>query len=434
LIALGVRYRTQSGGSTVTAVLPDRWLNELSRTSRDLRLVRGDGAYVWDDEERRYLDMTSSGGTTLLGHNHPRVTEAMSGQLTAFSGVPPGFDYDLREELLEALSFIIPVPLTHVSFTTSGSSAADLALTWVASASHRPRLIAMQRSDHGSGIGGRGASSGRGLGEIAGRSLDVVRVPFDDLDALRAELDNSVAAVLVEPVQVEAGIRVPADGYLAAVADLCRGVGALLVVDEVRTALRMGPTLASAAQGVGPDIVCLGSSLANGLPFGVTAVGPSIARRARVARRDHDEACPPLVCAAANATIRTALSPTLRALAELTAERLQSRLRALRLGEIRDVRGCGAMVAVETSLNAPMLLRRLEQRGILALPGGTGSVRLLAPLILERREADGVVESLAAIILGSRPPRRRSVSAQAANEVEVVLPGRPLRRQSRLAL
>jgi hypothetical protein len=92
------------------------------------------------------------------------------------------------------------------------------------------------------------------------------------------------------------------------------------------------------------------------------------------------------------------------------------------------------MVAVETSLNAPMLLRRLEQRGILALPGGTGSVRLLAPLILERREADGVVESLAAIILGSRPPRRRSVSAQAANEVEVVLPGRPLRRQSRLAL
>jgi acetylornithine/succinyldiaminopimelate/putrescine aminotransferase len=196
----------------------------------------------------------------------------------------------------------------------------------------------------------------------------------------------------------------------------------------------MGPTLASAAQGVGPDIVCLGSSLANGLPFGVAAVGPSIARRARVARRDHDEACPPLVCAAANATIRTALSPTLRALAELTAERLQSRLRALRLGEIRDVRGCGAMVAVETSLNAPMLLRRLEQRGILALPGGTGSVRLLAPLILERREADGVVESLAAIILGSRPPRRRSVSAQASNEVEVVLPGRPLRRQSRLAL
>jgi len=418
----------------VTAVLPDRWLNELSRSSRDLRLVRGEGAYVWDDEERQYLDLTSSGGTTLLGHNHPRVTDAISRQLTAFTGVPPGFDYDLREELLEALSFIIPVPMTHVSFTASGAAALDLAITWVASASGRPRLIAMQRSDHGSGIGGRGFSSGRRLGEIAGRSLEVVRVPFDDLDALGAQLDDRVAAVIVEPVQVEAGIRVPAAGYLASVAELCRRAGALLVIDEVRTALRMGPTLASAAPGVEPDIVCLGSSLANGIPFGVTAVGSSISRRARVARHDHEEACPPLVCAAANATIRTALGPTLRALAELSSERLIGRLRALRLGEIREVRGCGAMVAVETSLNAPALLRRLEQRGILALPGGAGTVRILAPLILERRAADGVVEALAAIILASRPPRRRSTGAGDSDEIEVVLPGRPFRRRTRVAL
>jgi acetylornithine/succinyldiaminopimelate/putrescine aminotransferase len=396
--------------------------------------VRGDGAYVWDDEERQYLDLTSSGGTTLLGHNHARVSEAIARQLTVFSGVPPGFDYDLREELLEALSFIIPAPMTHVSFTTSGAAAVDLAITWVASASDRPRLIAMQRSDHGSGIGGRGVSSGRRLGEVAGRSLEVVRVPFDDLDALSVQLDERVAAVIVEPVQVEAGIRVPAEGYLASVAELCRRAGALLVVDEVRTALRMGPTLASAARGVAPDIICLGSSLASGLPFGVTAVGPAISRRARVARHDHEEACPPMVCAAANATIRTALGPTLRAMAELSSERLIGRLRALRLGEIREVRGCGAMVAVETSLNAPVLLRRLEQRGILALPGGAGSVRILAPLILERRAADGVVEALAAIILASRPPRRRPSNASGSAEIEVVLPGRPLQRRTRVAL
>jgi acetylornithine/succinyldiaminopimelate/putrescine aminotransferase len=418
----------------VTAVLPDRWLNELSRGSRDLRLVRGDGAYLWDDEERQYLDLTSGGGTTLLGHNHPRVSEAIINQLAAFGGAPPGFDYDLREELLEALSFIIPVPLTHVSFTESGSAAVDLALTWIAAASDRPRVIAMQRSNHGAGIGGRGVSGGRRLGEVAGRSLDVIRVPFDDIEALSAALDTRVAAVLVEPVQVDAGIRVPAEGYLASVAELCRKVGALLVVDEVRTALRMGPTLASAAQGVGPDIVCLGSSLASGLPFGVTAVGPSVSRRARLPRRDHDEACPPLVCAAANATIRTALGPTLRALAELASERLQGRLRALRLGEIREVRGRGAMVAVETSLNAPLLLRRLEHRGILALPGGTGTVRILPPLILEWREADSVVEAIAAIILASRSPRRRSLGVPTSEDDEVVLRGTPVRRRTRAAL
>ena len=335
---------------------------------------------------------------------------------------------------MEALSFIIPVSLTHVSFTSSGSAAVDLAITWVASASDRSRIIAMQRSDHGSGIGGRGVSAGRRLGEIAGRSLEVLRVPFDDLEALRAQLDHRVAAVIVEPVQVEAGIRIPAPGYLASVAELCRGAGALLVVDEVRTALRMGPTLASAARGSNPT----SCASVRRWPMACRSASPPSARRSRGARGsrrgDHEVACPPLVCAAANATIRTALGPTLRTLAALTSERLHGRLRGLRLGEIREVRGSGAMVAVETSLNGPMLLRRLEQRGILALPAGTGSVRMLAPLILERREADSVVEALAAIILASRPPRRRSMPAHIAEDVEVVLPGTALRRRTKVAL
>jgi LysW-gamma-L-lysine/LysW-L-ornithine aminotransferase len=413
----------------VTAVLPDRWLNELSRASRDLRLVRGDGAYVWDDEDRRYLDLTSNGGTTLLGHNDARINEAMRAQLAMFSAVPPGFDYDLREELLEALSFIIPTPLTHVSFTASGSEAVDLAITLVASISERPRLIAMQRSDHGTGIGGRAASMGDRLNAIAGRSLEVIRVPFGSVEALEGQLDDDVAAVIVEPVQVEAGIRVPAPEYLAAVGALCRQVGAMLIVDEVRTALRMGPVLASAAVDVAPDIVCLGSSLANGMPFGVTAVGPTIARRTRLAGRELELSCPPLVSAAANATIRTVLSPTLRAIAGLTSERLQTRLRALRLGEIRDVRGCGSMVAVETSLNAAMLLRHLQRRDVLALPGGPGCIRLLSPLILDRREADVVVETLAAVILATRTPRRRSGAVPVDDAVAVELPGRSMRRQ-----
>jgi acetylornithine/N-succinyldiaminopimelate aminotransferase len=136
------------------------------------------------------------------------------------------------------------------------------------------------------------------------------------------------------------------------------------------------------------------------------------------------------VCAAANATIRTALGPTLRAMAEIASERLQSRLRALRLGEIREVRGCGALAAVETSLNAAMLLRHLQRREILALPGGQGCVRFLPPLILDRREADSVVETLAAIILASRPPRRRP-SAVDREDLEVTITGRPMRSQSR---
>jgi len=410
----------------VSAVLPDRWLNELHRASRSLRLIRGEGVYVWDDEDRRYLDLTSSGGMTLLGHNHPRVVEAIAAQLGRFSAVPPGFEYDLREELLEALSFIIPVGLTHVGFTQSGSAAIDLAMAWVASASERPRVITVGRSD------GLASSGSVTIAGIAARRLEVVPVPFDDVEALEAVLDDRAAAVVVEPVQVEPAVRVPRAGYLAAVAERCRGAGALLVVDEVWTALRTGPVLASSRPGVAPDIVCLGSSIASGLPFGVAAVGPAIARRARILRRDLEDSCPPLVCAAANATIRTALSPTIRTLAELTGERLQARLRALRLGEIRDVQGCGSIVGIESNLGAPTLLRHLERRGILALAGSQGSIRLLAPLTLDRREVDGIAETLAAIVLANRAPRRRVNGHGAGDGDEVTLPGRPAAGRTRV--
>ena len=188
----------------MTAVLPDRWLNELHRTSRSLRLVRGEGAYVWDDEDRRYLDLTSSGASTLLGHNHPRVVEAIGAQLGAFTTVPPGFEHDLREELLEALSFIIPVPLTHVSFTSSGSAAIDLAIAWVASASERERVVTMRGS-------GRGSSLGRANG-IARRGPRAWWT-WHSMTSTRStpHSTNGVAAVIVEPVQVDAGVRVPRD-------------------------------------------------------------------------------------------------------------------------------------------------------------------------------------------------------------------------------
>ena len=267
----------------------------------------------------------------------------------------------------------------------------------------------MQRSDHGSGIGGRGASAGRRLGEIAGRSLEVVRVPFDDLDALQraARRPRRGRDRRTGPGRGGHPGAAPRATSRRSPSSAARA-GALLVVDEVRTALRMGPTLASAARGVEPDIVCLGSSLANGMPFGVTAVGPSISRRARVARRDHEEACPPLVCAAANATIRTALGPTLRTLAGADVGAPAGP--AARAAPRRDPGGPRIRVRWWRSRRAST--RRCccaasSSEASSRCPAGTGSVRMLAPLILERREADSVVEALAAIILASRPPRRR---------------------------
>ena len=139
-------------------------------------------------------------------------------------------------------------------------------------------------------------------------------MPYGDLDALEAVLDNRVAAVIVEPIQAEAGVVIPPDGYLAGVAERCLRRGVMLIVDETQTALRTGSLLVSTRQRVLPDILCLSRGIANGLPIGVMVTRTEVARRLRLRPGWHDstDASNPLICAAATATLRIATNPTLQ--------------------------------------------------------------------------------------------------------------------------
>jgi acetylornithine/LysW-gamma-L-lysine aminotransferase len=215
-------------------------------------------------------------------------------------------------------------------------------------------------------------------------------------------LDEQVAAVLVEAVQGRAEVRVPASGYLATVAAMCGRVGALLIVDEEHTALRTGAPLACAAAGVVPDILSMGRGLANGLPFGVTVTRPEIARLVLAHSRQGGTATSPLVCAAAGATIGTAANPALQAHVGLIGGHLLTRLRALRLAEIREVRGQGLVLAIEMRHNAQAVVERLREHGVLVAPSRRERIRLFPPLILEKRQADLFVEAFAATLLALR--------------------------------
>ena len=254
-------------------------------------------------------------------------------------------------------------------------------------------------------------------------------MPYDDLDALSAQTRYACRRCAC---RTRTGRR----RHTCAGRGLPRVGGASSAAASARcwSSMRSGPPCAWGRRSRPPPRASgrTSSASARHLPTGCRSgswqSGPSVSRKTRMPRREHDEACPPLVCAAANATIRTALGPTLRALAELASERLQGRLRALRLGEIREVRGCGAMVAIETSLNAPMLLRRLEQRGLLALPGGTGTIRLLAaadpgaPRGRRRRRGDrgdDPGEPSTAATLGQRAGNRRRPRGRAPGQVRL---------------
>jgi acetylornithine/LysW-gamma-L-lysine aminotransferase len=411
-------------------VLPDRWLSPLpSVSAQDLRVVKAEGNYVWDDEGARYLDLVTNGGVNVLGHAHPQVTAALATQLAELTSAHPDVASDAREELIEALSVIVPAPLTKVVLTNSGSEAVDFAVKIAFAATRRRRVIAMQRAHHGATFLASLLSDSHTRAALPEQGIHVTRVPFNDLDAIERELDNSVAAVIVEPLQWEAGVYVASDGYLRAVQQMCRKRGALLVVDEVQTAVRTWPPLLSARQGMAPDILCLGPSIANGFPLGAVVMVDAVAAKGARAASTSSVAGNPLACAAGIATIRAIVAPAMRARIVDSSSHLHTRLRALRMSEIKEVRGEGTMAAVELYSGAPAVVRMLRKSGVLVAPAPTRVIRLLPPLTIDKRQIDFAVEKLAAAIFASRGPRR----SRKIGEADVELRGVPTRRPARSA-
>jgi acetylornithine/LysW-gamma-L-lysine aminotransferase len=389
----------------MNAVLPDRWLRLIPMSAdRGLRLVRGDGAYVWDEDDRRYLDLDSDHGSSLLGYGQASVVDAVDRQLRRLTAAHHSFDHDARDELVEALSVLAPEPLSHVVLVNSDTEAIEVAITAARTVTRRSRIVAMEGASRGHPEDVR-VHARRGTAKRhVRRDEDAALVPYGDLDALEAALSNRVAAVIVEPIQGDAGVVIPPAGYLAGVAERCIRHGVMLIVDETQTALRTGSLLVSARQRVLPDILCLSRGIANGLPIGVMVTRAEVARRLRLRPGWHDstDSSNPLICAAATATLRIATNPTLQGHVNSVGDYFIARLQALRIAGIRQVRGSGLMIAVELRHAAAPVLRSLEERGVLAIPGNNGVIRFYPPLILERRQVDVAVEALAAAIRGAR--------------------------------
>jgi len=228
---------------------------------RGISLVRGDGCYLWDTDGRRYLDMMTNYGVNILGHGHPAVNTAMAAQLEQLTNAHQSFDTPARQDFLDALAALLPPSLARVSFANSGAEAVEAALKYARVATGRTAVIATHRAYHGRTFGALAATGEAKYRDPFSPMLGGFRhVPFDDLDALEAAMDDTVAAVIVEPIQGEAGVRVPRDGYLAGVRERCDAHGALLLLDEIQTAFRTGAPFAFGPTGVVPDICLLYTS------------------------------------------------------------------------------------------------------------------------------------------------------------------------------
>ncbi len=365
---------------------------------RDLTLVRGRGAEVWDDRGRRYLDCVGGIGVASVGHANPFVAQAIAEQARILVTCPGIFYNDRRAELLQKLVSIAPPGLTRAYLCNSGAEAVETAFKFARIATGRTGIVSAMRGFHGRTMGALSATFKKEYREpFAPLVPGFAFVPFGDTEKMRAAVGDATAAVVLEPVQGEGGVR-PADpAYLAAVRALCKEAGALLILDESQTGFcRTGRMFACEHYGVEPDLLCLAKAIAGGVPMGAVLAGDGLPPL--VGKHGTTFGGNPLACAAALAAIRFMEDERLAERAAQLGDRFGERLSRYPLARVRAVRRLGLMIGIELRERCRPYLERLLEAGVLALPAGATVIRLLPPLVITEAQVDEVADALVAAL------------------------------------
>ncbi len=366
---------------------------------REIALVRGKGSYLFDSDGRRYLDGMSNYGVAILGHADEEYAAALTEQLHTLATGHQSFYNDVRAELLAELAAIAPSGLTRYFLSNSGSEAIEAALKFARVATGRSKLVAAKRGYHGRTLGALAATADQKYrAPFEPLAPAAVHLTFNDRDALAEAVDHDTAAILLEPIQGEGGIWPASQEYLAAAREIANDAGALLIVDEIQTGFRTGAPWAITTSGALPDILVTAKGLANGFPIGLTMITEAISEAIPGGAHGTTFGASPLACRAAVATLRALRGRDLYAHSSVVGEELMQRLADLGNKKIRQVRGRGLMVGVELKERVTPTLRALQERGVLVLPAGATTFRLLPPLIWEKQQVDEFVDAAAAIL------------------------------------
>jgi acetylornithine aminotransferase len=386
-----------------------------------LALERGAGCWVWDKQGKRYLDALAGIAVCGLGHSHPGLVRAITKQAGKLIHTSNLYEIDLQERLADRLAAISG--MDEVFFCNSGCEANEAAIKIARLYGHgkgveTPAIIVMDKAFHGRTIATLSATGSRKV--QAGFEPLVpgfVRVPFDDLAAVKkvAENNRSVVAVLVELIQGEAGINICGADYLNGLREICDANQWLLMLDEVQSGIgRTGKWFAYRHSEVRPDVMTLAKGLASGVPIGACLAAGAAAGTFKPGNHGSTFGGNPLACAAALATLDIIEQENLMANAAAMGDFIRDGFRARLEGiaGVREIRGKGLMIGIELDLPCDDLVRHALDAGLLINVTNDNVIRLLPPLTMQRDEAEQLVTGLAPLItdfLASHRPAQAAV-------------------------
>ena len=368
-------------------------------TKRPITIVRGEGARLWDSDGNEYIDCVGGQGAANLGHGNAAVAQAIAQQARTLVSCPEMFYNDRRAQLLEALLRVAPAGLNRAYLCNSGTEAVEAALKFARLKTGRTEIIAAMRGFHGRTFGALSATWEKKYREpfeplVPGFS----HVAYNDLPALEAAVSDQTAAVLLEVVQGEGGVRLGTPDFLRGAQRLCRERGALLILDEVQTGFgRTGRLFACQHYDLQPDLLCLAKSLAGGVPMGATLFGDRVGP---LPAQTHGSTFGgnPLACAAALAALDYLTGEHLADHAAELGAWFLARLGNIRSPLVREVRGLGLMVGLELKQKVTPYLQALMAKGVMALPAGLTVMRFLPPLVISQAELAVVADRVEAVL------------------------------------
>jgi acetylornithine/LysW-gamma-L-lysine aminotransferase len=360
---------------------------------RDIVLVRGRGARLFDENDREYIDCAANVGVSNIGHGNEAVARAVHDQYLTLGNCYSMFYNPVRARLAQKLALLAPGTLNRIFFCNSGAEAAEAAIKFARSTTGRPEIIAAMRGFHGKTMGALAATWGPEYQKpFAPLMPGLKHVPYNNAAKLEAAVGDNTAAVLLEVVQGEGGVRIGDKTYFQKVRKICDANGVLLIIDEVQTGFGRTGTMFACEQFVVPDMLCLAKSLAGGIPMGAVICNDRIA----VPVKSHTSTFGgnPTACAAALASLDVIEKEGLVAKSKTLGNYFLQELGRIESSKIREIRGLGLMLGIELKEKAGPYVHQLMQKGVIVLLAGATVIRLLPPLVITREEIDTVVAAL----------------------------------------
>ena len=360
---------------------------------RDIVLVRGRGAILFDENGREYIDCAANVGVSNIGHGNEAVARAVHDQYLTLGNCYSMFYNPVRARLAQKLASLAPGNLNKVFFCNSGAEANEAAIKFARASTGRSEIIAAMRGFHGKTMGALAATWGPEYQKPFAPMLPGLKhVPYNNFAKLEAAVGGNTAAILLEVVQGEGGVRIGDKAYFQKVRQICDANWILLIIDEVQTGFGRTGTLFACEQFVEPDMLCLAKSLAGGIPMGAVLCNDRI----KVPVKSHTSTFGgnPTACAAALASVDVIEKEGLVEKSKTLGEYFLKELRDFKSSKIREVRGLGLMLGIELKEKAGPYVQKLTEKGVIVLLAGATVIRLLPPLVITKEEIDTVVEAL----------------------------------------